>query len=74
MVGIGGRIGLLHTQHIDEILQPVATYVPREGFVDKFRDFFVPVSGDESPAELKRRNIQGVVTLTPDGLVFRRVN
>lgn len=74
MIGAGGRIGLVHTAHIDEILQPIAAYLPLAGFLQEFRDKLVPVTGDESPAELRRRNIQAIVELSPAGLVFRRVD
>ncbi len=74
MVGPGSRIGLLHAAHIDEIMQPVSAYLPITGFLEEFRGFFVPISGDEGNAVLKRRGIEALVEVTPAGLVFRRVD
>lgn len=74
MIGPDGRIGLVHTAHVDEILQPIAAYLPLEGFLAKYRDYLVPISGAETRAELSRRHIEAIVELTPTGLVFQRVD
>lgn len=63
----------MHTAHIAEILQPLSAYLPLTGFLASYREYLVPISGDEAPAELRRRHIGATVELTSDGLVFRRV-
>lgn len=73
MVRPDSRIGLVHTAHIAEILQPLSAYLPLSGFLASYREYLVPISGDEAPAELRRRHIEATVEPIADGFVFRRV-
>lgn len=73
LIDADAHVGLIGAPHVAELLQPVGAYLPATSFVERFRDFLVPIAGDESAAELRRRKIQATVELTDRGLVLRTV-